>query len=132
MDTPDKYTLRVHLKSPNTLFPQNVAEHVAIIFAREVLEEDGNLKKRLIGTGPYVLKEHTRKVRVVLQRNPDYFEKDRPLIDEYTILSTPDAATRLAAFRTGQADILWVASPSEVETVRKTNPAAVVQSFHNS
>src|SRR5881397_2657579 len=53
METPDKYTLRVHLKTPNTLFPQNVAEHVAIIFAREVLEEDGDLKKRLIGTGPY-------------------------------------------------------------------------------
>src|SRR5437773_8084823 len=39
METPDKYTLRVHLKTPNTLFPQNVAEHVAIIFARERSEE---------------------------------------------------------------------------------------------
>src|SRR5207247_2267372 len=70
METPDKYTLRVHLKTPNALFPQNVAESVTVIFSREVLEEDGDLKKRLIGTGPYILKEHTRKVRVVLQRNP--------------------------------------------------------------
>src|SRR5438094_6239694 len=132
IETPDKYTVRLHLNTPNVLLAHNLAEPIAVIFAREVLEQDGDLKKHLIGTGPYVLKEHTRKVRVVLQRNPDYFEKDRPLIDEYTILSTPDAATRLAAFRTGQADILWVASPSEVETVRKTNPAAVVQSFHNS
>src|SRR5438046_2605611 len=132
MDLPDKYTLRVHLKTPNTLFPQNVAEHVAIIFAREVLEEDGDLKKRLIGTGPYILKEHTRKARVVLHRNPDYWDKGRPSIDEYVILSTPDAATRLAAFRTGQADFIWVASPSEVETIIKTNPATVVQAYHNT
>src|SRR5438132_408493 len=132
METPDKHTVRIHLKTPNVLFPQNVAEPTALLFAREVLEEDGDLKKRLIGTGPYILKEHTRKVRVVLQRNPDYFDKERPYIDEYTILSTPDAATRLAAFRSGQSDILWVASPSEVETVRKTNPAAVVQSYHNT
>ena len=132
METPEKHTLRVHLKAPNTLFPQNVAEFIAVIFPREILEEDGDLKKRLVGTGPYILKEHTRKVRIVLQRNPDYYDKGRPYIDEYIILSTPDAATRLAAFRTGQSDIIWLASPSEVETVRKTNPNAIVQSHHNT
>src|SRR5215510_4733119 len=70
METPDSHTLRVHLKTPNALFPQNVAEPVTVIFSREVLEEDGDLKKRMIGTGPYILKEHTRKVRLVLQKNP--------------------------------------------------------------
>src|SRR5439155_989628 len=114
------------------LFPQNLAEPVAVIFAREVVEEDGDLKKRMLGTGPYILKEHTRKVRIVLQRNPDYFDKGRPYVDEYVILSTPDAATRLAAFRTGQSDFIWLPSPSEVETARKTNPNAVVQSYHNT
>jgi peptide/nickel transport system substrate-binding protein len=127
METPDTHTLRVHLKTPNALFPQNVAEPVAVIFSREVLEEDGDLKKRLIGTGPYILKEHTRKVRIVLQRNPDYFDTGRPYVDEYVILSTPDSATRTAAFRTGQSDFLAVQSLSEVEAVRKTNPSAVVQ-----
>jgi len=132
METPDKHTLRIHLKSPNTLFAQNLAEPVAVIFSKEVLEEDGDLKKRMIGTGPFTLKEHTRKVKIVLQRNPDYWDTGRPYLDQYTILSTPDAATRLAAFRTGQSDIIWVASPSEVETVRKTNPNAVVQAYHNT
>ena len=132
METPDKYTLRVHLKTPNVLFAHNVAEPVAVVFPREVLEEDGDLKKRMIGTGPYLLKEHTRKVRIVLARNPDYWDKGRPYVDEYTILSAPDAATRLAAFRSGQSDILWVASPSEVDTVRKTNSAAVVQAYPNT
>src|SRR5262245_31992919 len=131
METPDKYTLRVHLVTPNVLFPQNVAESVTVIFSREVLEEDGDLKKRLVGTGPYILKEHTRKVRVVLARNPDYYDKGRPYVDEIVILSTPDAATRLAAFRTGQSDILPLASLSEVEVARKTNPGAIVQEYKN-
>lgn len=131
-ETPDKNTVRIHLKTPNVFFAHNLAEPVSVLFAREVLEEDGDLKKRLVGTGPYTLKEHTRKVRVVLQKNPDYWDKDRPIIDEYTILSTPDAATRLATFRTGQVDFIWVASPSEVETIRKTNPNVQVQSYHNS
>jgi peptide/nickel transport system substrate-binding protein len=129
IETPDKHTVRIHLKSPNTMLPQNLAEAVAVIFAREVLEEDGDLKKRMIGTGPFVLKEHTRKVRAVLTRHPDYFDKGRPYVDEYHILSTPDASTRTAAFRAGQSDIHWVASLADVETVRKTNPNAVVEEF---
>jgi peptide/nickel transport system substrate-binding protein len=132
IETPDKHTVRIHLKTPNVLFPQNVAEPITVMFSREVLEEDGDLKKRMIGTGPFLLKEHTRKVRVVLARNPDYFDKGRPFVDEYIILSTPDDATRKAAFRTGQADFIWVASPSEVEVLRRTNPNVVVQSYHNS
>src|SRR4029450_10064431 len=56
METPDKYTIRMHLKTPNTMFPQNVAEAVTVIFPREVLEEDGDLKQRVIGTGPFILK----------------------------------------------------------------------------
>src|SRR6267142_1287724 len=132
METPDKHTLRVHLKTANALFAHNLAEPIALIFAKEVLEEDGDLKKRLIGTGPYIMKEHTRKVRVVLQRNPDYFDKGRPYIDEYIILSTPDAATRVAAFRTGQSDIIWRASLSDAEAIRKSNPAVLVQAFHNT
>jgi peptide/nickel transport system substrate-binding protein len=132
IETPDKYTVRVHLKTPNVLFAHNLAEPITIMFAREVLEEDGDLKKRLIGTGPFILKEHTRKVRVVLSKNPDYFDRGRPYVDEYVILSTPDAATRMAAFRTGQSDIIWLASPGELDTVRKTNPAAVTQSYHNT
>src|SRR5215510_15616738 len=32
METPDKYTIRIHLKTPNTMFPQNVAEAVTVIF----------------------------------------------------------------------------------------------------
>ena len=129
METPDSHTLRVYLRTPNALFPQNVAEPVALIFSREVLEEDGDLKKRLIGTGPFILKEHTRKVRIVLQRNPDYFDTGRPYVDEYVILSAPDSATRAAAFRTGQSDFLPLQSPSEVEAIRKTHPAAVVQAL---
>jgi peptide/nickel transport system substrate-binding protein len=132
MDTPDKHTLRIHLKTPNTLFPYNLAEPIAVIWPREVLEEDGDLKKRMIGTGPFILKEHTRKVRVVLARNPDYYDSGRPYVDQYTILSTPDDATRVAAFRTGQSDIIWRASVSDAEAIRKTMPAAVVQAYHNT
>ena len=57
METPDKYIIRIHLKTPNTMFPQNVAEAVTVIFPREVLEEDGDLKRRMIGTAEQVAED---------------------------------------------------------------------------
>ena len=132
METPDKYTIRMHLKTPNTMFPENLAEPVTVIFSREVLEADGDLKKRMIGTGPFTLKENTRKVKVVLARNPDYFETGFPYVDEYHILSTPDAATRLAAFRSGQSDVLVLSSLDDVETLRRTSPEAVILEYNGA
>ena len=132
IETPDKYTVRLHMQTPNVFVAHSLAEPIAVLFPKEILEEDGDLKKRQIGTGPYILKEHTRKVRLVLQRNPDYWDKGRPYVDEYIILVTPDDATRKAALRTKQADFIWVASPSEVDALRKTNPDLVAQSYHNT
>src|SRR5262249_37815099 len=61
-----------------------------------------------------------------------YFDTGRPYVDEYVILSTPDSATRTAAFRSGQSDFLVLQSPSEVEAVRKSNPAVLVQALPNT
>ena len=38
IETPDKYTVRVHLQTPNVLFAHNLAEPITVMFPREVLE----------------------------------------------------------------------------------------------
>jgi ABC-type transport system substrate-binding protein len=68
---------------------------------------------------------------MVLTHNPDYFDKGYPYINERRIHSIPDAATRLAAFRAGESDILVLQSLGDVETLRKTNPTAVVEEVAN-
>jgi len=45
IETPDKYTVRIHLKTPRALpAERGRADHRPL--SREVLEEDGDLKKR--------------------------------------------------------------------------------------
>ena len=130
METPDSHTLRVHLKTPNTLFPQNVAEPVTVIFPREVLEEDGDLKKRMIGTGPYILKEHTRKVRDRAPAQPRLLRHGPPVRRRVRHPLDAGSATRTGGVPHGRRATSWVAAgPSEVEAVRKTNPATVVQAL---
>ena len=44
-------------------------------------------------------------------RNPDYFKKDRPYLDEITVRTIDSRATRMLAFSTGDYDITF---PSDV------------------
>src|SRR5581483_1012147 len=46
-----------------------------------------------------------------LVRNPDYFKKDRPYLDEIVFRVVDNRATRLLAFSTGEFDITF---PSDV------------------
>ena len=127
METPDKYTIRIQLKTPNTMFPQNVAEAVAVIFPREVLEEDGDLKKRMIGTGPFILKENQRKVKVVLGPQPGLFRHRVSVHRRVPYPLDPRCGDAPGSLPGGQSDILGLQSLADVETLRKTTPTAVIQ-----
>lgn len=56
------------------------------------------------GTGPFMIKSYTPKVGAVAVRNPDYWQQGRPYLDAVEMIVVPDAATMLAAYRTGRVD----------------------------
>ena len=66
---------------------------------------------RLVGTGPYVLKDRVLGKRVVLARNPAYWGA-RPAYAEQLFEVVPDTATRTAMVKDGRADV--AAAPSLV------------------
>src|SRR5262249_21234846 len=64
-----------------------------------------------------------------LVRNPDYFKKDRPYLDEITFRVIDSRATRMLAFSTGEFDITF---PSDVsipllKDVRQRAPNAICE-----
>jgi peptide/nickel transport system substrate-binding protein len=69
------------------------------------------MRTRPVGTGPFKLVEFKRGDSIRLTRNPDYFKKDRPYVDEITFKIVESQATRLLAFQTGDFDITF---PSDV------------------
>lgn len=69
------------------------------------------MRTRPIGTGPFKLVEFKRGASIHLVRNPDYFKKGRPYLDEITFKIVDSQATRLLAFETGEFDITF---PSDV------------------
>jgi 4-phytase/acid phosphatase/peptide/nickel transport system substrate-binding protein len=59
-----------------------------------------------VGTGPYILKSWTAGDRMVLEKNPDYWDKGKPYLDRIILKPLPDAQSRFASLQSGEADII--------------------------
>jgi peptide/nickel transport system substrate-binding protein len=87
------------------------------------------MRTKPIGTGPFKLVEFKRGDSIRLVRNPDYFRKDRPYLDEVTYRVVDNRATRLLAFSTGEFDITF---PSDltvalINDVKARAPQAICE-----
>src|SRR5205807_6538891 len=97
------------------------------ILPREVEDRfnDFNQPAAMIGTGPFMLKSYDKGVRIVFERNPNYFVKALPYLDGVVIEITPDASARLSLLRAGKVEFghMWAwAAVEEGRSLQKTNP----------
>ncbi len=114
IEKPDKYTVVVKMKNPDAVFMHNMAVIGSIIIPKEMIDEnpDKLIQDKIIGTGPFIHKEYVPDVRHIVERNPDYWKKDEhgiqlPYLDKLEKnFYTGDASVSVAAFLSGQTDIL--------------------------
>ena len=127
---PDKSTIVIKIKEPNAWLINDLWGNAEVMVAPELVKETGGrLGNNFVGTGPFILQEHTYRVKSVYVRNPDYWQKDKlgnrlPYIDTWISYVILDPATRLASFRTGQTDT--GASVADIPALLKENPSYVV------
>ena len=69
---------------------------------KETVEQYGDLATHAVGTGPYKLAEYVPGDFVRYTRNPDYWDKGLPYIDEIVLKLMVDEDQRIAALRAGQ------------------------------
>jgi len=63
---------------------------------------EGDLNKTAMGTGPYMFVDWKVEQQLVLKKNPYYWKKGLPYVDELVLRVIPDEANIVAALRTGQ------------------------------
>jgi len=112
IDTPDDYTVTFRLSRPYPSLLPNLAQGWMAIYPKHVLEREGDMKKVVVGSGPFRLKKYTRGVSIELEKNPDYFVKGRPYLDGITLYIIPDFGTGYAAFRTRRLLLMSFAQES--------------------
>ncbi len=97
------------LSEPQPSLPVLLASAFSAVYPCHVPQ--ATMRTRPIGTGPFKLVEFKRGDSIRLVRNPDYWKKDRPYLDEITFRMIDSRATRMLAFATGEFDITF---PSDV------------------
>ncbi|MFI5461594.1 MAG: ABC transporter substrate-binding protein [Isosphaerales bacterium] len=119
----------VKLREPYAAFLNQVAAAYTRIAPKHVIEAKGDMKQAIVGTGPFKLKEYRRGQRMVLVRNPDYFEPGIPYMDSIEIAIMPDSSTQVAAFASRRIDLVTPANFAQAQTLKSVNPSIVVQEF---
>ncbi len=92
----------------------------------KLLKEHGPqaLLAKPVGTGPFKFVQWVRDERLVLERNPDYWQGP-PDLNKVTFRYIPEFSARLAALLAGEVDIMKDVPPHAVEMVDRSGKARV-------
>ncbi|MCP4575597.1 MAG: hypothetical protein GY846_04875 [Deltaproteobacteria bacterium] len=118
-----EYEVRFLLKHawmPFTAVLTKPAGFTSLIPSPRAVEDDVQ-NRAPVGTGPFIFKEWKSGDRIILTKNPAYWRKDKPYLDEIIYLSIPDHESRYAALVSGQADMMITDRPAHVKKLT-SNP----------
>lgn len=88
-------------------------------------EQDAQpLAARPVGTGPFKFVQWVRDERLVLEKNPDYWQ-GAPDLNKVTFRFIPEFSARLAALLAGEIDVMKDVPPHAVELVEGSGKASV-------
>jgi peptide/nickel transport system substrate-binding protein len=128
VEAADKNTLRIKLTNPSPGFVPTLAwangiqVHMASKVAFDKLGADG-FARNPVGTGPFKFKQWIADDRLILERNPDYFEmgadgKPLPYLDSFVSRFQPDPTVGLQDLRTGGVHLLESVAPKDVAAIK--------------
>lgn len=103
---PDDLTVIFHLSRPDATFLHVLAINFASVVPHEAVEAaGGDFGKKPVGSGTFVLKDWTIGQHLVFERNPDYFVKNMPYIDKFTVEVGQEPLVALLRLQKGEVDI---------------------------
>lgn len=101
----DPSTVKFTLTRPDATFLHAMAINFASIVPKEAVDKAGkDFGKKIVGSGAYMLSEWKLGQQLVLKRNPDYFVKGLPKLDQITFQLGLEPMTAILKLEKGEAD----------------------------
>jgi ABC-type transport system substrate-binding protein len=101
----DRGTVKFLLNRPDATFLHAMAINFASIVPKESVEKAGkDFGKQIVGSGAFMLSEWKLGQQLVLKRNPDYFVKGIPKLDQITFHVGLEPMTAILKLEKGEAD----------------------------
>ncbi|MGD8445141.1 MAG: ABC transporter substrate-binding protein [Desulfobacterales bacterium] len=103
----DPYTLKIELSRPDATFLHVMAINFAFAVPKEEVEKYGqDFGKHPVGTGAFKMKEWKLGQHVAYERNPDYYKKGLPRLDNVVFEVGQEPTVALLRLQRGEVDIL--------------------------
>lgn len=105
-------TFQIRLKKPFPAFLGLMAMPYASVVPKEIIESNSpEFRKKPIGTGPFAFKFWEENIKLVLRKNPIYFERDAngqalPYLEAVAITFLPEKQNELLHFLQGSIDMI--------------------------
>ncbi len=118
----DAHTIRVHTEAPTPLLMDMIGRvfMTPAKLGTQVLTEDFNAGRAMIGTGPYRFKLSLPGDKVVAEANPGYWQ-GTPKFNTVTLKFLANPAARSAALLSGSVDVIEQIPPSDISVFQNRN-----------
>jgi peptide/nickel transport system substrate-binding protein len=123
----DPHTLVITLKTPSAPFLSQLALPNVSILSEKAMKSLGDeaYGEKPVGSGAFSVKEWRRGDRVILEKNPYFWEAPKVSLDGVEWISIPDDNTRMLKVQAGELDSAIFVPFSRVETLKKDSNLVV-------
>ncbi len=113
--------VKVSLKQPAPAAMAGLAMFNAVITSKAYFDKVGaqGYSQKPLGTGPFYIAEWKKGEYILLKRNPYYWEKGKPLVDQIKITVVPDDNTRIMQLQSGAVDMVENIPFSRIADIQK-------------
>lgn len=104
----DNYTLEVEMEQPTAFFAKMTSNYIFAPLPRWAIEKWGDKwtdPDKIVTNGPFRLLEHLRYSRVVLVRNPDYWDAAKVKLEK-AIFYPIGGSTGMNLYKAGEVDVM--------------------------
>jgi len=119
----DDYTVQITLEKPDGAFLYAMTMPFTSVLPKEWVDKVGKqIKRKPLGTGPFVIDSWTPGQKIVATRNPNYWDTGKPYLDGINFDLTANPSTALLRLERGEVDVLGDGIPSADYLRTKQDP----------
>lgn len=136
----DDYTFRIKLKQPAPFLLGLLPHQFFRVVHRGTIEKHGKdwtKPENIVTSGPFKLKEHHPYDRVVVEKDPNYWDAEMVRLDGIAFYPLEEQTTMLNLYKTGEVDAIynhtvpaaWVDSVSKFKDEYMNHPEVAIEYY---
>jgi peptide/nickel transport system substrate-binding protein len=119
-EAPDAKTVVLTLSQPFSPLLATLSDRAGMIISPKAIQEKGEeLARQPVGSGAFTFVEWLKSDHLTVKKNPSYWQKGLPYLDEVTYRPIVEATQRLNGLKTNQVQISQGIAAKDIDATKK-------------